>query len=62
MMFNLSCTYSKFDEQTFVSSLDMLLCLCTEETAAGAGEAASGPVEDWSRGEFSHQLLFTCVQ
>lgn len=31
----------------------MLLCLCPEETAAEAGEAASDPVEDWSRGEFS---------
>lgn len=36
-----------------VCSSDMLLCLCPEETAAEAGEAASDPVEDWSRGEFS---------
>lgn len=27
----------------------------TEGTAAGAEEAASGPVEDWFRGEFDHR-------
>lgn len=33
------------------------LCLCPEGTAAGVGEAASGPVEDRFRGE----LLFVAV-
>ena len=31
------------------------VCVCTEGTAAGVGEAASGPVEDWSRGESRHR-------
>lgn len=31
-----------------------LLRLFPEGTAAGDGEAALGPVEDWFRGEFKH--------
>lgn len=44
-----------------------LLCLYPEGTAAGAGEAASGPVEDWFRGEFNHRAairlssLLACI-
>lgn len=44
-----------FDEQMYVTSYDMFLCLFPEGTAAGAGEAASGPVEDSYRGEFSRR-------
>lgn len=50
---------SSSDEQMCVSIPDMLLCLCPEGTAAGAGEAASGPGEDWSRGEFSHRAAIS---
>lgn len=46
----LSLKYGNINMLTF-------LCLCPEGTAAGVGEAASGPVEDRFRGE----LLFVAI-
>lgn len=36
-------------------NISHLLRLFPEGTAAGDGEAALGPVEDWFRGEFKHR-------